>query len=80
MTMGICVETCVRLPMTLPFSLGIETDEHELEKMLKVIHELEPAGVGARNLQECLLLQLQSQSDHTPAQQLATKNSDRLFR
>ena len=57
----------------IAFSLGIETDEHELEKMLKVIHELEPAGVGARNLQECLLLQLQSQSDHTPAQQLATK-------
>jgi RNA polymerase sigma-54 factor len=26
--------------------------------MLTVIHELEPSGVGARDLQECLLLQL----------------------
>jgi RNA polymerase sigma-54 factor len=28
------------------------------EKMLQVIHELEPSGVGAQDLQECLLLQL----------------------
>jgi RNA polymerase sigma-54 factor len=26
--------------------------------MLQVIHELEPSGVGARDLQECLMLQL----------------------
>ena len=41
-----------------------------MEKLLKVIHELEPAGVGARNLQECLLLQLGSIPDHTPEQQM----------
>ena len=57
----------------IAFSLGIETDEQELEKLLKVIHELEPAGVGARNLQECLLLQLGSIPDHTPEQQMAMK-------
>ena len=38
--------------------LNIETDEQEVEKILKVIQEFEPAGVGARDLQECLLLQL----------------------
>ena len=38
--------------------LNIETDEQELEKILKIIQEFEPAGVGARDLQECLLLQL----------------------
>lgn len=38
---------------------GIETDARELEEMLRVIQSFEPAGVGARNLQECLLLQLE---------------------
>ena len=38
--------------------LNIETDEQEIEKILKVIQEFEPAGVGARDLQECLLLQI----------------------
>ena len=38
--------------------LNIETDEQEVETILKVIQEFEPAGVGARDLQECLLLQI----------------------
>ena len=42
--------------------LNIETNEEELEQILKVIQEFEPAGVGARNLQECLLLQLDKKS------------------
>ena len=42
----------------LAFTQGIYTDEKKVEKMLHVIHELEPSGVGARDLQECLLLQL----------------------
>ena len=42
----------------MAFTQGIYTDEVMLEKMLHVIHQLEPSGVGARDLQECLLLQL----------------------
>ena len=42
----------------MAFTQGIYTDEKMVEKMLQVIHELEPSGVGARDLQECLLLQL----------------------
>ena len=42
----------------LSFRAGIMSDEEEVEQMLKVIQEFEPAGVGARNLQECLLLQM----------------------
>lgn len=48
--------------------LNIETTEQELEYILKIIQEFEPAGVGARDLQECLLLQLDSR---TPSQQNA---------
>ena len=40
------------------FTQGIETTAGELERLLAIIHELEPAGVGARNLQECLQLQI----------------------
>ena len=42
----------------LSFRAGIMSDEEEVEQMLKIVQEFEPAGVGARNLQECLLLQM----------------------
>ena len=34
----------------IAFTLGIETSAEELERLLGVLHELEPAGIGARNL------------------------------
>lgn len=37
---------------------GVETDADAVEEVLKVIQLFDPAGIGARNLQECLLLQL----------------------
>ncbi|MDR0955090.1 MAG: RNA polymerase factor sigma-54 [Rikenellaceae bacterium] len=55
----------------IAFSTGLETDEQELEKVLRVIQELEPVGVGARDLQECLLLQIRAINDPSPAQELA---------
>lgn len=42
----------------MAFTQGIYTDEKTVERILHIIHELEPSGVGARDLQECLLLQL----------------------
>ena len=42
----------------LIFQQNIDTTQERIEKVLKVIQDLEPAGVAARNLQECLLLQL----------------------
>lgn len=42
----------------LSFRANIETDEVEVLQMLKVIQEFEPLGVGARDLRECLLLQI----------------------
>lgn len=43
----------------LAFSVGIITTKEKLESLLKVIQTLDPSGVGARDLQECLSLQLQ---------------------
>lgn len=42
----------------MAFRANIETDEEEVLQMLKVIQGFEPAGVGARDLRECLLLQI----------------------
>lgn len=42
----------------LAFTQNIYTTEDTIEKMLFKVQDLDPAGVGARNLQECLVLQL----------------------
>jgi RNA polymerase sigma-54 factor len=49
----------------LAFLQNVTTNEEELEVVLKIIQDLEPAGVGARTLKECLLLQLSKrEQDH----------------
>ena len=52
----------------MAFTQGIYTDEKNVEKVLHIVHELEPSGVGARDLQECLLLQLKHK---TPTESVA---------
>ena len=50
----------------LAFSQNIETDVEELEEILGDIQHFDPPGIGARNLQECLLIQLQRKKDDDP--------------
>ena len=42
----------------LDFTMNIKTTEAELLEILRVIQDFDPVGVGARDLQECLLLQI----------------------
>jgi RNA polymerase sigma-54 factor len=42
----------------LAFSQGVDTTYEEVESILKMIQTFDPPGIAARNLQECLLLQL----------------------
>lgn len=44
----------------LAFRANINTDEKEVSDMLAIIQEFEPSGVGARDLRECLLIQLRN--------------------
>lgn len=44
----------------MAFAAGVETNENELEKALFRLQELEPAGIAARNLRECLMLQFRN--------------------
>ena len=46
----------------LAFRANIESTPEEVERLLSLIQEFEPAGVGARDLRECLLLQLKAQT------------------
>lgn len=62
----------------LAFTQNISTTKDEIEKVLMVVQELDPAGVAARNLQECLLLQLKREV-RTPAVQFAIQIMERYF-
>jgi RNA polymerase sigma-54 factor len=54
----------------LAFSMNIETDIDEIEEILRKIQTFDPPGIAARNLQECLLLQLERKADHSPEVEL----------
>lgn len=62
----------------MAFTQGIYTDEKTVEKILHIVHELEPSGVGARDLQECLLLQLKHKTP-TESVSLATDIIENQF-
>ncbi len=63
----------------LAFLQNVETTEEELEEVLKIIQDLEPAGVGARTLRECLLLQLEKRDKTVPSMKLAYTILDAHF-
>lgn len=48
---------------------GISTNAQQLEHILSVIQDFDPAGIGARDLQECLLLQIRRKED-SPLKQI----------
>ena len=52
-----------RIADDLLFYLNIETDVHELEQVLGVLQQFDPAGIGARDLRECLLIQMRRQGE-----------------
>ncbi|WP_299524445.1 RNA polymerase factor sigma-54 [Winogradskyella sp.] len=62
----------------LAFTQNVYTTEEEVEKVLKVVQQLDPAGVGARNLQECLSIQL-SRKEQNPDVELASAIINKAF-
>ncbi len=62
----------------LAFTQNVYTDEQTVEKVLLKVQQLDPAGVGARSLQECLLLQLK-RKEPTKQVALATELLDKSF-
>ena len=63
----------------LAFSQNLMANEKEIAEVLSKIQEFDPAGVGARSLQECLVLQLQRKDQDDPFIGLAIKILKRHF-
>lgn len=63
----------------LAFSMNLDVTEKEVEEVLTLVQELEPAGVGARNLKECLLLQLRRKQDGDIVRFTALKIVENFF-
>ena len=63
----------------LAFTRGMDVSVEHLERILALVHELEPAGIGARSLQECLLLQMRRQHLDSTTKRLAHKIVDLHF-
>lgn len=63
----------------LAFTQNVYTTEEKIEDVLKIVHQLDPVGVGARDLQECLLIQLDRKELTIPiklATQILTSSFD----
>ena len=63
----------------MAFTQGVEVSDDEVLEVLRVVQSLDPAGIGARSLQECLSLQLNRIAQPSPAEQAATAVVDRCF-
>ncbi len=73
----------IRRPITdilddLAFTQNIYTEEETIEKVLQVVQELDPPGVGARSLEECLIIQLK-RKEVTPSIELAISVLEKSF-
>ncbi len=62
----------------LAFTQNIYTDEETIEKVLSLVQELDPPGVAARSLEECLIIQLK-RKEVTPSIELATTILEKSF-
>jgi len=63
----------------LSFTQNVKVSEEELETVLKIIQQLDPPGVGARTLRECLLLQIKQKNLEQPSLKLAKKILEQYF-
>lgn len=62
----------------LAIYMGIDATTEELESALKVIQSFEPAGIGARSLQECLQLQIKKK-ENSPLKQIELRMMDKCY-
>ena len=76
--MGYLRRSIADLVDDMAFTQGIYTNDKQVQSILHIIHELEPTGVGARDLQECLLLQLKHKTP-TESVDLATAIIEQQF-
>ena len=74
----------------ISFTGGIYVEEAEVQEIIQILRKMDPPGLGARNLQDCLLMQLErSQDEKAPIaiemvkkrfEDLAARNYEKLMR
>ena len=62
----------------LAFTQNLIVNEEEINNVLEIIHEFDPAGVGAMSLQDCLIIQLK-RKEKTEMNQLAVEIIENSF-
>lgn len=75
---GLLRKNLISIVDDLAIYSGIETNESELEQTLKMIQDFDPPGIGARTLQECLLIQINRKED-TPLKQIQTQIIEKCY-
>ena len=63
----------------LAFTQGIEVSPQEVQEVLAIVQQLDPPGIAARNLKECLSIQLHRAEQQDEATRWATQVIDRCF-
>lgn len=57
----------------MAFAQNIESDIDEIEEVLRKVQKFDPPGIAARNLRECLLIQLDRKVEHSDIINIATR-------
>lgn len=63
----------------LAFTRNVMASQDQIKAVLKVIQQMDPAGVGARDLQECLLIQIKRKENKTFTTRVAIEILDQYF-
>lgn len=63
----------------LAFAMNMEIGEDEINEILRVIQKFDPAGVGAQNLQECLIIQLNRKKEDSRISQIDIANAEQIL-
>ncbi len=63
----------------LAFTANIDVDDRKMVRILKIVQDLDPPGIGARDLKECLMIQLQKKQQKTEATQNAIRLIGEMF-
>ena len=62
------------------FNHGLNVNEHDVERVLKQVQRLDPVGFAARDLQECLLVQLEMLPPRTPGREAAIRVLQKAYK
>lgn len=60
---GLLRKSLYNISDELAIYAGVDASEAKLEEVLKIVQDFDPAGIGARSLQECLLIQIKRKDD-----------------